>query len=194
MCKIKICGLKTLDDIAIVNQYLPDYIGFNFVAASKRAIEPEQAKRLRLALNPKIKAVGVFQNAETAKIREIREAGVIDLIQLHGEEDQDYIDEIKKLGLPVIKAYKIKDNIPKILKSNYILLDSRQGGSGTSFDWKLINFDLNKTFLAGGINIDNIRQAKKLKPYCVDICSGAETNDKKDITKIKQLIKAVRNG
>ena len=194
MCRIKICGLKTQEDIDIVNQYLPDYIGFNFAPVSKRAIKPEQAQKLRARLDQKIKAVGVFQNAEIAKIEEVCKEGIIDLIQLHGEEDQDYIDQVKKLGLPVIKAYKIKDRMPELLKSDYILLDNRYGGSGQSFDWGLINFDLDKTFLAGGINIDNILFAKKLKPYCLDICSGAETNDKKDKTKIKQLIKAVRNG
>lgn len=194
MCKIKICGIKTLDDAEIVNEYLPEFIGFNFVPSSKRAIDLEQAKILKAALNPEIKTVGLFQNAKIEIILKAFEAGVMDLIQLHGEEDQDYIDQVKALGLPVIKAYKITGNVPKFLDSDYILLDSAQGGSGKSFDWGLINFSLDKAFLAGGINIDNIREAKKLKPFCLDICSGSETDGKKDRNKIKSIIKAVRNG
>ncbi|HEY8419282.1 MAG TPA: phosphoribosylanthranilate isomerase [Clostridia bacterium] len=194
MCKIKICGIKTQADIEIVNQYLPDFIGFNFIPSSKRAIDLEQAIRLKAAISPKIKSVGLFQNAEPDEIKRVFEAGIMDLIQLHGEEGQDYIDEVKKLGLPVIKAYKITDSIPEFLDSDYILLDSARGGSGKSFDWRLINFKLDKTFLAGGINIDNIDQAKDLKPFCIDVCSGSETDGKKDKNKIKSLIKAVRNG
>lgn len=194
MCKIKICGIQTQDDVNIVNQYLPEYIGFNFVPSSKRVIDLDQAKKLKAVLDPAIKAVGLFQNADIQLIKQAYLMGIMDLIQLHGEEGQDYINEVKKFGLPIIKAYKITNSLPQFLDSDYILLDSAQGGSGKSFDWGLINFDLGKTFLAGGIDINNINQAKKLKPYCLDICSGTETNGKKDIIKIKQIIKAVQNG
>ena len=194
MCKIKICGIQTQDDVNIVNQYLPEYIGFNFVPYSKRVIDLDQAKKLKAVLDPAIKAVGLFQNADIQLIKQAYLMGIMDLIQLHGEEGQDYINEVKKFGLPIIKAYKITNSLPQFLDSDYILLDSAQGGSGKSFDWGLINFDLGKTFLAGGIDINNINQAKKLKPYCLDICSGTETNGKKDIIKIKQIIKAVQNG
>ncbi|HEY8424238.1 MAG TPA: phosphoribosylanthranilate isomerase [Clostridia bacterium] len=194
MCKIKICGIKTLKDIEIINEFLPDFVGFNFVPLSKRAIDLEQAVRLKEALDPRVKTVGLFQNAEIEKIKQAYMTGALDLIQLHGEEDQDYIYEVKKLGLPIIKAYKITDNIPEFLDSDYYLLDSAQGGSGKAFDWKLIKFKLDRTFLAGGINVDNIHKAKELRPYCLDIASGSETDGQKDRDKIKQLIKAVRNG
>jgi phosphoribosylanthranilate isomerase len=194
MCKIKICGIKTRADVETVNQYLPDFIGFNFVPSSKRAVDLEQAKTLKAMLIPEIKSVGLFQNARVDFIKRIFEADIMDLIQLHGEEGQDYIDEVKKLGLPVIKAYKITNIIPEFLESDYILLDSAQGGSGKSFDWGLINFKPDRIFLAGGININNIYEAMKLRPFCIDICSGSETDGKKDKNKIKLLIKAVRNG
>ena len=86
MCKIKICGIKTQADIEIVNQYLPDFIGFNFIPSSKRAIDLEQAIRLKAAISPKIKSVGLFQNAEPDEIKRVFEAGIMALIQLHGKE------------------------------------------------------------------------------------------------------------
>jgi phosphoribosylanthranilate isomerase len=75
-----------------------------------------------------------------------------------------------------------------------MLLDNYKGGSGQSFDWSLIDFDMSNVFLAGGIDISNIQKAKALKPYCIDISSFVETNGKKDEIKIKEIIKAVRNG
>lgn len=194
MCKIKICGLRSRHDADIVNTCLPDYAGFVFVPSSKRFVTPKQALEIRQVLDTKIKTVGVFQNADKKDIINAVSSCIIDVIQLHGEEDQNYIDSLKNLGCQVIKAYMIKDRIPPFLKSDYILLDNFAGGSGQSFDWRKINFELNNTFLAGGINLKNIRKAKAYKPYCIDISSGAEIGGKKDKTLIKELIKAVRNG
>lgn len=192
--KIKICGLKTKYDIDIVNTYLPDYVGFVFVPSSKRYITIDQALELKLMLKSSIKTVGVFQNADKKDIKKAINLGIIDVIQLHGEEDQNYIDSIKSFGCQVIKAYKIKNKIPAFLISDYILLDSLAAGSGQSFDWKKIEFDLENTFLAGGINLDNIEKAKAYKPYCIDISSGAEKDGIKNEKIIRELIKAVKNG
>ncbi len=194
MTKIKICGIKTKQDIDIVNAYLPDFIGFVFVPASKRYVTSSQAKDLKQNLKKEIKAVGVFQNADKKTIAQAVNLGIIDVIQLHGEEDQEYIDSIRSLKCPIIKAYKIKDKVSVFLKSDYMLLDNYKGGSGQSFDWSLIDFDMSNVFLAGGIDISNIQKAKALKPYCIDISSFVETNGKKDEIKIKEIIKAVRNG
>ncbi|HEY8389472.1 MAG TPA: phosphoribosylanthranilate isomerase [Clostridia bacterium] len=194
MTKIKLCGLRTHDDIDIVNTYMPDYVGFVFVPNSKRYVSISEAKAFKQRLNKGIKAVGVFQNSNKDEIVRAVDMGVVDIVQLHGEEDQNYIDSVKKLGCQVIKAYMIKAHIPAFLKSDYIMLDNHKGGSGQSFDWDLIDFDLHNTFLAGGINIDNINKALTKKPYCIDISSGAERNGNKDEVLIKELIKAVRNG
>ena len=88
--KIKICGLKRKKDIEIVNKYRPDYIGFVF-AGSKRKVTKEQAMELRKMLNPDILVVGVFVNEDIDKIVDLVEDKVIDLIQLHGDEDKEYI-------------------------------------------------------------------------------------------------------
>ena len=94
MTKIKICGLFRPIDIEYVNEALPDYIGFVF-AKSKRQVTPEQAGTLRKGLNPQIKAVGVFVNAPMEEVIQLLNNGTIDLAQLHGDEDEEYIKRLK---------------------------------------------------------------------------------------------------
>lgn len=182
MTKIKICGLTRQADIDAVNKYLPDYIGFVFVPESKRYISFETAKLLKTKLNPKIKVVGVFINEPIENIPDF-----LDIIQLHGEETQEYITELKnKIKKPVIALAKNKT------QADYILFDNEQGGSGKTFDWNLIE-TARLCFLAGGLNASNVEKAiKKLNPFCVDISSGVETNGIKDEKKIKEIIEIVR--
>lgn len=120
--KIKICGLKRKKDIEIVNKYMPDYIGFVF-AGSKRKVTKEQAMELRKMLNPDILAVGVFVNEDINKIVDLVEDRVIDIVQLHGDEDSLYIDNLrkalfsKKVDTKIIKAVRVEsgDNVEEIL-------------------------------------------------------------------------------
>lgn len=183
---IKICGLRRIEDIEYVNILKPDFIGFVF-ANSKRKLEIEEASILKANLDKDIKAVGVFRNNDIELIKDVVNNNIIDIIQLHGDEDDSYILKIKEFtDLPIIKAYRDSKY------SNYSLFDNDDPGKGIVFDWNKIN--TNKPFfLAGGINIDNIDDALKINPYCIDVSSGVETNGFKDFEKMKELIKRCRD-
>jgi phosphoribosylanthranilate isomerase len=203
MSKIKICGLTKQKDIESVNLYLPDYIGFVFAEQSKRQVKDKTARELKAKLNPAVKAVGVFVNDDLERIIRLCREHTIDLIQLHGEEEQDYITYLKRhVRNPVIKAVRVRDSRDILqaaaLSCEYLLFDTYQenkyGGSGKIFDWSLV-FDMKKPyFLAGGIHSDNVIQAVRCNPYCIDVSSGVETDGGKDPTKIKDIIEKIRNN
>lgn len=198
MTKIKICGLFLPRDIDFVNAAMPDYAGFVF-AKSRREIDEKTAAKFRKRLHRSILSVGVFVNAPIERILRLYEAGVINIAQLHGQEDERMIEELKKRAkLPVIKAIRI-DSREDILRAqespaDYPLLDNGAGGTGTRFDWSLIGALSRPYFLAGGIGADNIDKALALRPYCVDVSSGAETDGTKDENKIRNLIAITRGG
>jgi phosphoribosylanthranilate isomerase len=200
--KIKICGLTRVQDIEYVNEALPDYIGFVF-AESRRKIIPDTALQLKNLLNPEIKAVGVFVNESINIISDICNTGIIDIVQLHGDEDEKYISSLRKyIDKPVIKALRVKgsDSLEKAehLDCDFLLLDSFSakdyGGTGKSFDWNLVKEISKPFFLAGGICSENAKAALlNLKPYCLDASSGVETNGFKDKNKILDLVNTVRS-
>ncbi|HEY5555381.1 phosphoribosylanthranilate isomerase [Acetobacterium sp.] len=198
MTKIKICGLTRFEDINAVNSAKPDYIGFVF-AESKRQVDIETAKRLKSALNQEIKAVGVFVNQPIEEIISLANARIIDIIQLHGDEDEEYISNLREeVSLPIIKAMRIRQKSDvKKTKSDFALFDTydknQYGGSGVSFNWELLQGYEGDFFLAGGLQSDNIEEAiKTVKPFCVDISSGVETNGIKDQRKILEIVEKVR--
>ncbi len=183
---IKICGLRRAIDIEYVNKLKPDYIGFVF-ADSKRKVNINEATLLKANLDKNIKAVGVFRNNDIELIRKAVENNIIDLIQLHGDEDDDYLLEVRRLtNLPIIKAYRDSKY------ADYLLFDNPDPGKGITFDWNSIN--TNKPyFLAGGLNINNLDDALKLNPYCIDVSTGVETDGYKDFNKMKEFIRRCRN-
>ncbi len=197
--KIKICGLFRNQDIEFANIAKPDYIGFVFAEKSRRRVDFEKAYELRKNLDKNIKAVGVFVNQDKKFISELVSNKIIDVVQLHGNEDNDYISGLRKISedVPIIKAVSVKTSEDIILSekyiSDFILLDNGNGGTGESFDWNFIEKN-KRIFLAGGINTENIAQAVKLNPYCIDVSSGAETDGLKDKNKMIQLVGAVRNN
>lgn len=197
MTKIKICGLKSEDDISYVNELKPDYIGFVFLQGRKRYVSPSQASHLKGLLDPSIPAVGVFVNEPLEQVIALAKSGTIQMIQLHGQEDEAYLKELRKhCSQPVIKAFiiKTKEDMEKALSfsSDYLLLDNGLG-TGEAFDWSLIQNIDRPFFLAGGLNPGNAASAIKLAhPYALDVSSGVETDGKKDFEKIKAFIHAVR--
>ena len=206
MAKIKICGLRRVEDIAYVNQCKPDYIGFVF-AGSRRRVTKEQAKELRVLLNPDIMAVGVFVNEAPRIIAELVQEGIIDMVQLHGEEDEEYIKQLKSLikDAVIIKAVRVagEEDILRAqeLSADYLLFDTFSqtgyGGTGECFDWKLLqNVEKKITkpfFLAGGINCENVEKALAMcSPFGVDVSSAVETNGYKDSEKILAMVNKVR--
>lgn len=201
MTKIKICGLRRIEDIQFANLAKPDYVGFIF-ADSKRKVTIQQAAVLKAELHEDIQAAGVFVNAPVAEIANIINQGIIDLIQLHGDEDERYIVELQMhTNLPIIKAVRMKnpDAITEVahLPVDYFLLDtySKQmyGGTGHTFDWTMVSETNKPFFLAGGLQVDNIVEAiQKVGPFCVDVSSGVETDGVKDKMKMIEIVNRVR--
>jgi len=197
MAKIKICGLSRLSDIEAVNKEKPDYIGFVF-AKSRRKVTPKQALLLRENLCKDIIPVGVFVNESIENILSLIKNGIIEIIQLHGSEDENYIKHLKSLtNKPIIKAITVqnKGDVQKWenVGADFLLLDHKSGGTGETFDWSLIGNTKKPFFLAGGLTCENITDAiKKVNPFAVDTSSGVETNGFKDYEKIKEFIKRVR--
>ena len=112
--KVKMCGLHRQEDIIFANQVKPDYVGFVF-AESKRRVTPETAMELRRQLTPEIQTVGVFVNEEPEKLAQIAEAIPLDVIQLHGDEEQEYIKRLQKLtNRQIWKAVRVQSR--KILQ------------------------------------------------------------------------------
>ncbi len=193
--KIKICGLYRNEDIDFVNEALPDYAGFvlNF-PKSHRNISLDQAEMLSKNLDPKIKSVGVFVDADISYIEEAARRGIIGVVQLHGSESADYIRELKKrVPLPIIRAVKADGGEIQPLGADLLLLDSGKG-TGKQFDHSLIDREKIGApfFIAGGITPENIRDIARFEPFGVDISGGVETDKLKDRRKILAAVRAIR--
>ena len=197
MTKIKLCGLSRTKDIEIANALCPDYIGFVFFEKSRRYVRPEKAKELKSLLSDRVKAVGVFVDETPENIARLLSSGIIDIAQLHGNEDDEYIRRLKTLSdKPLIKAFRVesKDEVKSAEASlaDYILLDSGQG-SGKAFDWELLRDIKRDYFLAGGLDPENVSDAiRALHPFAVDVSSGIETDHIKDKNKMVAFVSAVR--
>jgi len=211
MTKVKICGLRRLEDVDAVNRALPDFVGFVF-AASRRRVDVATAARLRERLDRRIQAVGVFVNQDVEFIAALCRDGVIDVAQLHGDEDGEYIGRLRACcGCPVIKTVGIDggvdgsrgvggrvgvaDALPAGVE--YVLFDTAsaaRGGVGRTFDWRvLVGYAGPPYFLAGGLSVANVTDAiRTLSPFAVDVSSGVETDGAKDAAKIEQFVKLVR--
>ncbi len=205
---IKVCGLRRTEDIEYANLLKPDYVGFIF-ADSKRQVSKEEAKEFKEELNSEIKTVVIFVNQGIDDIIDIVNLIELDVVQLHGDEDQIYIDKLReklksvKTDTEIWKAIRVKNQMSlekiKSLKVDGILLDTYSikayGGLGESFDWDMVkNLKLDvKLILAGGIDENNIKEAKdKIAPDIIDVSSGVETDGMKDYKKMKLLIERGR--
>jgi phosphoribosylanthranilate isomerase len=213
MQKIKLCGMMKPCDIEYANRVKPDFVGFIF-ANTRRKISAAQAKQFREALDAEIPAVGVFVNEDISVITSLVQNGCIDMIQLHGEEDADYIRRLREVcDVPVIKAVKVQ-TVEQIrqaaaLPVDYLLLDTYRkgvlGGTGEAFDWELLREAKAAAgdtaegelfgkpyFLAGGLHAGNLREAAALGSYGLDVSSGIETDGSKDFTKMVEVMELVR--
>ncbi len=194
MSKIKLCGLTRTEDIEVANELKPDYIGFVFAVKSKRYISPSNAQILKKQLDPSIKAVGVFVNETAENIAKLLNENIIDIAQLHGNEDDAFIAKLRTLSdKPIIKAFTIKsENDIKAAQestADYVLLDSG-AGTGQAFNWSLIKNINRDYFLAGGLSPENAEEAvKKSHPFALDVSSGIETNGIKDKKKMADFIR-----
>ena len=200
--RIKICGLRRVEDIEAVNRYLPDYAGFIIdFPKSHRSLSLDKVQALTEILDrQRIKAVGVFVDAAISKVADALNCGMIDMAQLHGTEDAQYIRRLRNMtDGKIIKAFTVRsaEDVNRALESeaDHILLDQGQG-SGRTFDWSILGERLTgrEWFLAGGISQDNIAEAiRRLHPFAVDLSSAVETDKLKDPEKIRKIINIVRN-
>lgn len=196
MSKIKICGLFRDCDISFVNEAGPDYAGFIlYYPKSRRSIDAERAAQLRRRLRPGIRAVGVFVDQEQDLVCSAASLIGLDVIQLHGREDNTYIESVRAAsGLPVWKAFKIRDSrdLAEAAQSaaDEILLDSGKG-TGKLFDWSLLEGFPRPFILAGGLTPERIPEAMRLcGAALLDLSSGVETDGCKDREKIKAAVRA----
>lgn len=201
--RVKVCGMRNGDNIAAVGALMPEYMGFIFVPSSPRyvgtSLPPEAA-----ALPPSITRVGVFRDSPHHQIQEAVERNGLSAAQLHGDEDDTYLRELRS-RLPVIrimKAIKVatRSDIEAIAQRtespDLYLLDSGAGGTGTPFDWSLLEAYRGSVpfLLAGGIDLTNIEDAVRVarqNPALVglDINSRFEISPGiKDVTKIAEAL------
>ena len=197
--QLKICGLTRAEDIAAANLLKPDYIGFVF-AKSKRHVDFNLAYLLKTELNKYIQAIGVFVNEDIDFIAKLCDRNIIDIVQIHGDENEEYISALKKaVCKPIIKAVRVKERMDILYNDiDYTLFDTynkvEYGGTGESFNWNMTKGYKKPFFLAGGLSYSNVVDAiHSAHPYCVDINSGVETNGVKDRQKIIDIVNLVRS-
>ena len=197
MTKIKLCGLSRRCDIEAANALMPDYVGFVFAEGSKRRVTPAQARALKNALSPGIRTVGVFVDEAPATVAALLGGGIIDAAQLHGGEDAAYIRALRRMtGRPIWQAFRVRTqaDVEQAGRSeaDCILLDAG-AGTGTAFDWGLLDRVERPYFLAGGLDTENVAGAiRLLRPFGVDVSSGIESGGGKDAEKMAAFVAAVR--
>ena len=197
--KIKICGLRRREDILAVNEAKPDYCGFIIeFPKSFRSVTADEVRDLVKDLIQEIQPVGVFIDAPMELVRSLLDDGTLALAQLHGQESQEYIQELKVLTeKPLIQAFSIKskEDVDRARESvaDYILLDQGSGGTGKVFDWSLVGEVGRPYFLAGGLDVENLREAiGLLHPWAVDLSSSLEIDGIKNAGRICQAVEIVR--
>ena len=192
MTKVKICGLSTVEAVETAVLAGADYIGFVF-AASKRQVSLEQAQELAKRVTGKTKIVGVFVSPSLEDLEQAIGRVPLDMVQIHGTFDEALIPLI---SVPVIRAIQLSDQEAQVSsQADYLLFDAPVAGSGQTFDWNLLKDQKIQQdfFIAGGLTVDNVRQAREtFQPYALDVSSGVETDGRKDIEKIKAFIEGAK--
>ena len=208
--KVKMCGISKVETIPAVVEAKPDYMGLVF-APSKRQVTVDQAKTLVEELHKQyavrynsetIKTVGVFVNETIENLLKIAEEVKLDVIQLHGDEDESFIQILKEQSnVEVWKAVQVRSaaDAEKWIDSSadMLLFDAyhkdERGGTGEVFDWSSLDAFERPFMLAGGIDSTNVARAiRTVRPYGIDISSGIETNGVKDNEKVKAFTNIVR--
>lgn len=199
---LKVCGVTNEHDANQLVEMGVPALGVNFWEKSKRYCSPEKAAFLR-QLEGRILRVGVFVNAEKTFVESLYKEGLIDVVQLHGDENNVYCAYFSERAIPYIRAIGLKNeasfNQLELPNCSAILLDAHApnvyGGTGEVFDWTMIpkvktHFPRLPIILAGGITAENIKEARQLKDIvALDVASGAETSPgEKDFKKVKLLM------
>ena len=200
MTKVKICGICHEVEIGIMNELVPDFVGFVFVSKSRHFIAPEHAGLLRSKLRPGIRSVGVFANHSLKSVAMCVEVAGLDMVQLHGDETAEYVAALREyIRCPIMKVYKVAKpmDAEKALYStaDYVMLDGGNAGDGRTFDWSLLGNVRRKYFLSGGLTPENLNRAMIVtpQPYALNVSSGVEANKMKDYRKVMKFILGVKN-
>lgn len=200
--RIKICGIKDADMARHAARCGADAIGVVFHKPSSRYVTPEQAARICAALPPYVMAVGLFVDLPEGEIRDILSKVPLQLLQFQGEESPDFCASFR---MPFVRAVRMEEGTDlleyadRFSRARALLLDAHvpglAGGTGRSFDWKVIPRDLPiPVILSGGLTSENVgRAVSEVKPWAVDVSSGVEAErGVKDPRKIEEFIRSVR--
>jgi len=196
--RVKICGITNKEDAIMISNLGADAIGFVF-AESKRRITPEKAKAIIKELPPFITTVGIFVDEELKEVNRIADFALLDAVQLHGGESEEYC---KKVNRKVIKGIKVtkngtKESLIKKMKNcsvSAFILDPGKG-SGKTFNWEIARGIEKPIIIAGGLTCDNVSKViRELNPYGVDVSTGVEKDyGIKDKEKVEKFITEARS-
>jgi phosphoribosylanthranilate isomerase len=204
MTKIKICGIKTVDDALAAMDAGADLIGFNFYPKSPRYIDVGMCRNIMSVMRQvgRVTCVGVFVKASVAEVHAVMDTCGLNLAQLHGDETVEFMNTLEEKSFKAFRG--IPDDVNGFVRDDApaFLLDASvkglYGGSGVTADWDGAA-ELAKKYpllLAGGLTPENVAEAvRRVKPWGVDVASGVESAPgKKDAAKMVEFVKAVRVG
>lgn len=187
--KVKICGLKTQEQVDTAVAYGASYLGFVF-AESKRQITAKKTKEITKNVPEEVKKVGVFVSPSLSEVERIIQEAKLDIVQIHGTLPSE------RFSVPLIRAIPVdeatQENMIQETSAEFLLFDAPPkqfvGGNGEVFDWQQLDTSSiknKKIIIAGGLTPENVQKAKRtFNPYAVDVSSGVETNGEKDLKKI----------
>ena len=207
--RVKICGVTHPDDAALAAELGADALGLNFYARSPRCLDMDRDAAFLRALPAGVRRIGVLVNAPLGFVERLLGEGLVDAVQLHGDEDEAYCRALQAAGLPFIKAIRVRDEqslaVPERYGTDHLLLDAYRpdayGGTGHALDWSLAaRFAAanRTTILSGGLHPGNVAQAvAAVRPFAVDVASGVEGEAgprRKDAAKMRAFLAAVRTA
>ena len=181
--KVKICGMTNAGTIQTAIRHKVDYLGFVFYPKSPRNLTPDQAKELTKNIPQNVKRIAVLVNAKDEFIEQIKD--YFDCFQLHGHEDVKRIKELKqKFNKGIIKAIRVTDEASARTFSQFedevdmLVFDSPAMEKTAKFDWQILTkLKITKPYLvAGSLNINNVDEILKYKPYGIDVSAGVESS------------------
>ena len=196
--RVKLCGMSRPEDIEAVNEAQPDFVGFVVdFPRSHRSVASEELPALSALVAPGIQRVGVFVDEPVEVVARLYAQGAIDVAQLHGHEDEEYIARLRSAcDVPIIQAFSVRAASDVVRaeasSADLVLLDNGRG-TGETFDWSLVRGVRRPFLLAGGLTPASVAQAMtSVHPWGVDMSSGIETDGVKDRQKIFAAVRAVQ--
>ena len=203
MTRVKVCGITTPDDACLAAEYGADAVGLIFAESSRR-VSVEEAREIAAALPGDVLKVGVFVDAEPAKVLRIAAEVGLDYAQLHGDESPEVVAAVQDGGLKVMKAFRVRGAASlkalRYYEADLFLLDAYservRGGTGERFDWVLAKSlkGRGNIVISGGLTPENVREAIRFfEPYGVDASSSLEdAPGKKNAERVRRFVSAAK--